>query len=54
MTQSDLQRLAAVIDQAWAEDYPPELAAVDIKGRKMWRKVRLIELIKAEFGGLPA
>lgn len=44
------KRLAAAIKQAWEDDYPPELAPANIKGRKMWRKKHLVELI---LGALP-
>lgn len=44
-----LDTLAAVINQAWADDYPPELAPVDIKGRKNWRKDHLVRLIQKQF-----
>ena len=36
-----------VFDQ---EDYPPELGPANVKGRKMWRKVRLVEVIVEKFG----
>ncbi len=54
MTDADKLKLADIIDRAWAEEYPPELEAWDVKGRKAWRKARLVELVKKEFGGLPA
>ena len=43
-------QLGKCIDQAWTEDYPPELGPANIKGRKMWRKVRLVEIIIEKFG----
>lgn len=46
-------QLGKCIKQAWDEDYPPELAPVDVKGRKMWRKVRLVDLIVEKFGMEP-
>ncbi len=47
-------QIGKCIRQAWEEDYPPELAPADIKGRKMWRKVRLVDLIVEKFGMGPA
>lgn len=56
--------LAACIRQAWAEDYPPELAPANVEGRKEWRRNRLIDLLierleldesfRAEAGGTHA
>lgn len=37
--------IAGCVKQAWEDDYPPELAPANIKGRKAWRKRHLIKLI---------
>ena len=48
-------QIGRCIKQAWDEDYPPELAPANVKGRKMWRKVlRLVELIVEKFHMGPA
>ena len=46
-------QIGKCIRQAWEEDYPPELAPANVKGRKMWRKVRLVDLIAEKFGMNP-
>jgi len=47
----DMLRLLDIIERAFKDDYPPELAPANIKGRKAWRKNHLIELIEKELGG---
>lgn len=42
--------LAKIIHQAWADDYPPELEPVNVKGRKAWRKTHLVDLITQKIG----
>lgn len=50
MTSNDRVRLERVIDQAFLDDYPPELEPWNVIGRKAWRKEHLLELIEKEFG----
>lgn len=33
------------IEQAWSENYPPNVAPWKVRGRKMWRKNRLVQII---------
>lgn len=42
--------IAGCVKQAWEDDYPPELKPWMVKGRKMWRKKHLIELILCKIG----
>lgn len=44
----DTDTLAEIIKQAWEDDYPPELAPANVKGRKLWRKRHLVDLIVKE------
>jgi hypothetical protein len=44
-------QLGKCIEQVFdKEDYPPELAPSNVKGRKMWRKARLVEVIVEKLG----
>lgn len=49
MTQSEKDRLLHVIDQAFADPYPPELE--NRPGRIAWRHEHVKEMIAKEFGG---
>ncbi len=52
MTDADKEKLADIIDRAFAEPYPTELEPPAV-GRIAWRRVRLLQLIEEEFGGVP-
>lgn len=45
-----IEKVAACIRQAWADDYPPELEPANVKGRKEWRRTHLVDLLVDKLG----